>query len=90
MLPSCSTEPKARGTSEADRPHQILDLLRDSAGAGDHVVFLILWKTAMRRSTLRYRTLTTFGPTTIAGLEHRIDEANETQKRRRRRAVGLP
>lgn len=56
--------------------HRILDYLHDHHYAGrDHVVFLILWKTAMRRSALRSLDVDDLRPDDNAlVLEHRIDE----------------
>ncbi|AUG48526.1 integrase [Haloarcula taiwanensis] len=63
----------------ADRAHRILDYLHEYRYASrDHVVFLILWKTAMRRSALRSLDVDDLRPDDYAlVLEHRIDEGTK-------------
>ncbi|MCU4799720.1 site-specific integrase [Halobacteria archaeon HArc-gm2] len=60
----------------SERAHRILDYLHDHHYASrDHVVFLILWKTAMRRSALRSLDVDDLRQSDYAlVLEHRIDQ----------------
>lgn len=63
----------------ADRAHRILDYLHEYQYASrDHVIFLILWKTAMRRSALLSLDVDDLRPEDNAlVLEHRIDEGTK-------------